>query len=235
MIGANKASERHFLGHFDGRFWVLRHNLNLKTIFSNQRSVPSRFASRFKRQAGLVWFPNRFKNISSDSEEFACKPEVVVPHSYVVARPGWNATLQVRLVLRMIWMIAAERSRLLNYIIQLLSFVIWFDLFQCRISGKPSPAVKWVLNGRIISNLSSPPHASRWHPFQSQEFQKKFKHPGGFFWNSLLEVQGSSSHQVASTSLELLWTDFVNISNASICLQPPGEALQHQGGRNCCR
>ena len=108
MIGANKASERHFLGHFDGRFWVLRHNLT--TIFSNQRSVPSRFASRFKRQAGLVWFPNRFKNISSDSEEFACKPEVVVPHSYVVARPGWNATLQVRLVLRMIWMIVTERS-----------------------------------------------------------------------------------------------------------------------------
>ena len=98
-----------------------------------------------------------------------------------------------------------------------LSFVIWFDLFQCRISGKPSPAVKWVLNGRIISNLSSPPHASRWHPFQSQEFQKKFKHPGGFnfFLNSLPEVQGSSSIQVASTSLELLWTDFVNISNAS--------------------
>ena len=98
-----------------------------------------------------------------------------------------------------------------------LSFVIWFDLFQCRISGKPSPAVKWVLNGRIISNLSSPPHASRWHPFQSQEFEKKFKHPGGFnfFWNSLLEVQGSSSHQVVSTSFELLWTDFVNISNAS--------------------
>ena len=118
-----------------------------------------------------------------------------------------------------------------------LSFVIWFDLFQCRISGKPAPAVKWVLNGRIISNLSSPPHASRWHPFQSQEFEKKFKHPGGFnfFWNSLLEVQGSSSHQVVSTSFELLWTDFVNISNASICLQPPGEALQHQGGRNCCR
>ena len=41
----------------------------------------------------------------SDSEEFACKPEVVVPHSYVVARPGWNATLQVRMVL----MITAER------------------------------------------------------------------------------------------------------------------------------
>ena len=105
MIGANKASERHFLGHFEGKFWVLRHNLNLKTIFSNQRSVPSRFASRFKRQAGLVRFPNRFKNVSSDSEEFACKPEVVVPHSYVVARPGWNATLQVRMVL----MITAER------------------------------------------------------------------------------------------------------------------------------
>ena len=49
------------------------------------------------------------KYVSSDSEEFACKPEVVVPHSYVVARPGWNATLQVRVV-RMIWMIAEERS-----------------------------------------------------------------------------------------------------------------------------
>ena len=42
---------------------------------------------------------SRFRNVSSDSEEFACKPEVVVPHSFVVARPGWNATLEVRVVL----------------------------------------------------------------------------------------------------------------------------------------
>ena len=47
----------------------------------------------------VVWFASRFENVSSDSEEFACKPEVVVPHSFVVARPGWNATLEVRVVL----------------------------------------------------------------------------------------------------------------------------------------
>ena len=54
----------------------------------------------------LWWVGTWIRNfLFSDSEEFACKPEVVVPHSYVVARPGWNATLQVRVVL----MITAER------------------------------------------------------------------------------------------------------------------------------
>jgi len=105
--------------HIDGNPWECDCHLKKFRDFIVQRelspSPPS--CSEPERLAGKTWS-------LVDSEEFACKPEVVVPHSYVVARPGWNATL------------------------------------QCRISGNPSPAVKWVLNGRIISNLSSPPHAS---------------------------------------------------------------------------
>ena len=42
MIGANKAFERHFLGHFDGRFWVLRHNLNLKEVCAKPDGIVSK-------------------------------------------------------------------------------------------------------------------------------------------------------------------------------------------------
>ena len=55
-----------------------------------------------------------------ESQEFACKPEVVVAEPRVHAVSGANATL------------------------------------QCRILGNPPPAVKWVLNGRVIKNRSAP-------------------------------------------------------------------------------
>ena len=31
---------------------------------------------------------------------------------------------------------------------------------RCKITGNPVPAVKWVLNGRIIQNNSAPLHAN---------------------------------------------------------------------------
>ena len=55
-----------------------------------------------------------------ESQEFACRPEVVVVEPRVYAVSGSNATL------------------------------------QCRILGNPPPAVKWVLNGRVIKNRSAP-------------------------------------------------------------------------------
>ena len=100
-----------------------------------------------------------------------------------------------------------------------LSFVIWFDLFQCRISGKPSPAVKWVLNGRIISNLSSPPHASRWLQLFLAWSSRKFKPPGGTHFKAK-NFKGSSSIQVACKLLLKFFDEIL-----SLFLTPPYNAF----------
>ena len=36
----------------------------------------------------------------------------------------------------------------------------WNATIHCQITGSPVPAVKWVLDGRIIANLSSSPHSN---------------------------------------------------------------------------
>jgi len=118
-----------------------------------------------------------------ESQEFACKPEVVVAEPRVHAVSGANATL------------------------------------QCRILGNPPPAVKWVLNGRVIKNRSAPLAAK---PGQLYLIQSVATREGGIELNHSLTITGVTSSDLGTYSCVAINNGGVSEEEVTLTFDSPG-------------
>jgi len=118
-----------------------------------------------------------------ESQEFACKPTVVVAEPVVQAIKGANATL------------------------------------QCRILGNPPPAVKWVLNGRVIKNRSAPLTAK---PGQIYLIQSVATMEGGIELNHSLTITGVTSSDLGTYSCVAINNGGVSEKEVTLTFDSPG-------------
>ena len=108
---------------------------------------------------------------------------------------------------------------------------------QCRILGNPPPAVKWVLNGRVIKNRSAPLTAKpgqiyliqsvatmegMWKKHKKQNYKTNPVFQGGIELNHSLTITGVTSSDLGTYSCVAINNGGVSEKEVTLTFDSPG-------------